>query len=55
MIACVPETVRQWCRLFWTPEKFVVNTVLGPAKLLLDFFVARPVRNLDIVLARETI
>lgn len=38
----VHKTVRQWLRVFSTPERFVARAS-GPQKMLIDFFVARPV------------
>ena len=39
---CAQEMVRQWCRIFATPERFI-DRARGPDKMLLDFFVVRPV------------
>ena len=36
------QMVRQWCRIFSNPERFF-KRVKGPEKMLLEFFVARPV------------
>ena len=36
------QMVRQWCRIFSNPERFF-KRVKGPEKVLLEFFVARPV------------
>ena len=36
------QTVRQWCRIFATPERFL-GRARGPPKLLINFFVERPV------------
>ena len=43
-----PVAVRLWCRIFCTPEQFLTRAQ-GPAKLLVDFFVGRPVGAVVVV------
>ena len=38
----IRKTVRQWCRIFSTPGRFL-SRASGPEKTLIDFFVVHPV------------
>ena len=43
----VPQTVRQWCRIFIEPDRFLWLSS-GKLEMLLDFFTQRPVRRLSV-------